>query len=108
MQHEGVNTLYIIQKGRVRIEFDVDVLKSPNVCSLKCDCVIQNDLKHSNKRLSVEKPEGSFFGEWALLDEKITQMAACAVGDVTCSVLTKEQFESVAGPLAKVSLEDHK
>lgn len=107
-QHECVSALYIIQKGKVRIEFDVDVLKSPNFCSLKCDHPIQNDVKHSDRRLLVEKPEGSYFGEWALLDEQISELAVCAVGDVICSVLTKEQFNSIAGPLAQISSEDPK
>ncbi|XP_021723591.1 protein phosphatase 2C and cyclic nucleotide-binding/kinase domain-containing protein-like [Chenopodium quinoa] len=107
-QHDCVSALYIIQKGRVRIEFDVDVLTSPNVCSLKCDCSIQSDLKHGNRRMLVEKSEGSYFGEWALFGEQISQLAVCAVGDVVCSVLTKDQFDLVAGPLTKISLGDQK
>lgn len=107
-QDDCVSALYIIQKGRVRIEFDVDVLKSPNVCSLKCDCLIQNDMKPSSRRMLIEKSEGSYFGEWALLDEQISQLTVCAVGDVVCSVLTKDRFDSVAGPLTKIPLDDQK
>ncbi|KMT03150.1 hypothetical protein BVRB_8g197060 [Beta vulgaris subsp. vulgaris] len=107
-QHECVSALYIIQKGRVRIEFDVDVLESPNVGSLNCDFLVQNDVKQSNRRLLVEKPEGSYFGEWALLDDQISPLAVSAVGDVICSALTKEQFDLVAGPLAKISLDEQK
>ncbi|KAL2929081.1 Protein phosphatase 2C and cyclic nucleotide-binding/kinase domain-containing protein [Bienertia sinuspersici] len=107
-QHEIISALYIIQKGKVRVEFDVDVLQSLNICSLKCDHLIQNEVNLSNSRLLVEKPEGSYFGEWALLGEQISQLAVCAVGDVICSVLTKERFDSVAGPLEKISLDSQK
>ncbi|XP_021859637.1 protein phosphatase 2C and cyclic nucleotide-binding/kinase domain-containing protein isoform X2 [Spinacia oleracea] len=107
-QHDCVSALYIIQKGRVRIEFDVDALLSPNVGSLKCDYLIENNEEHGNRGVLVEKSEGSYFGEWALFGEKISQLAVCAVGDVVCSVLTKDRFDIVAGPLTKISLEDQK
>lgn len=105
-QDECLTALYIIQKGRVRIEFELDALESPNICSLKPDVQIRNDVMYSNRRLLVEKFEGSYFGEWALLGEKISQLTAFAVGDVICSVLTKEQFDTVVGPLTKISQDD--
>ncbi|GMH23817.1 hypothetical protein Nepgr_025660 [Nepenthes gracilis] len=107
-QNECVSALYIIQSGRVRIDFDEDVLKNPNVCSLTSYNQNQNDVMQINRRLSVEKSEGSYFGEWALLGEQTDQMSAVAVGEVVCSVLVKEQFDRVVGPLTKISRDDQK
>lgn len=104
---ECLSALYIIQKGRIRIEFDGDLLENPNICSLKFEGQFPNDVMQSGKRLLLGKPEGSYFGEWALLGEEINQLRAFAVGDVTCSVLTKERFDSVVGPLTKISENDH-
>lgn len=107
MQNE-VRALYIIQKGQIKITFDADLLRSPNACSLKPDNQNENDDLQSRKELSLEKHEGSYFGEWALLGENIGFLSAVAVGDVVCSLLTKEKFESVIGPLKKLSQEDQK
>ena len=100
--------LYIIQKGQVKITFDADLLRSPNACSLKPDNQSEDGDLQSKKEMTVEKPEGSYFGEWALLGEHIGSLSAVAMSDVVCAVLTKEKFESVIGPLQKLSLEDHK
>nr|KJB64985.1 hypothetical protein B456_010G074600 [Gossypium raimondii] len=77
-RNECLSALYIIQKGQI------------------------------GKELSVEKTEGSYFGEWTLLGEQIGSLSAIAVGDVTCALLTKEKFDSVVGPLTKLSQDDHK
>lgn len=108
LQNEGLSALYIIQKGQVRISFDVDLLSSPNVCSLRSDNPKEDDNLQLSKELSVEKTEGSYFGEWTLLGEQMGSLNAVAVGDVTCAVLTKEKFDSVVGPLTKLSQEDQK
>lgn len=105
LQNE-VLALYIIQKGQVKITFDSDLLMSSNAYSLKPD--IQNEDVESRRELSIEKPEGSYFGEWALLGEHIGSLSAVAVGDVVCALLTKDKFESVIGSLQKISQEDHK
>ncbi|RZB92822.1 Protein phosphatase 2C and cyclic nucleotide-binding/kinase domain-containing protein isoform F [Glycine soja] len=102
-----VLALYIIQKGRVKITLDSDLLSCPNAYSLKPDIQSEDDVQ-SGKELSIEKPEGSYFGEWALLGENIGSLSAVAVGDVVCALLTKEKFESVIGSLQKISQEDHK
>ncbi|KAL9242331.1 hypothetical protein vseg_016343 [Gypsophila vaccaria] len=107
-KHECLHALYIIQKGRVVIEFDADVFENPNIYNLKSDSQIQDDDIQSNKRLTVEKLEGSYFGEWAVLGEQVNQMTIHAVGDVICSVLTKEQFDSVVGPLTRISQDSQK
>lgn len=107
-QDDSLSGLYIIQKGRVRVEFDVDVLENPNIYSLKSEGQSPSDEMQSSGRLLVEKPEGSYFGEWALLGEQVDQLSAFSIGDVTCSVLTKEKFDSVVGPLTKISQDDQK
>ncbi|CAJ1951699.1 unnamed protein product [Sphenostylis stenocarpa] len=99
--------LYIIQKGRVKITFDSDLLMSPNAYSLKPDTQNEDDVQN-RREISIEKPEGSYFGEWALYGEHIGSISAVAVGDVVCALLTKDKFESVIGSLQKISQEDHK
>lgn len=107
-KNEDLFALYIIQKGQVRITFDADLIRSQNVCSLMSDNQKQDNDTQSNEELSVEKTEGSYFGEWALLGEHIGSLSAIAVGDVVCAVLTKEKFDLVVGPLAKLSHDDQK
>ncbi|KAA3457816.1 protein phosphatase 2C [Gossypium australe] len=107
-KNEGLSALHIIQKGQVRITFDRDLLSSPNVCSLKSDNLNEDDDQQTGKELSVEKTEGSYFGEWTLLGEQMDSLSAVAVGDVMCAVLTKEKFDSVVGPLTKLSQDDQK
>ncbi|KAM1727229.1 hypothetical protein ACFX12_017898 [Malus domestica] len=107
-ESERLVGLYIIQKGKVRITFDANSVSSPVVRSLKSDYQKEDDHPQSSKELSVEKTEGSCFGEWALLGEHIDLFTAVAVGDVTCAVLTKENFDSVVGPLTKLSQDDRK
>ncbi|POO00864.1 cGMP-dependent kinase [Trema orientale] len=107
LQNEGLSALYIIQKGRVRITFDADLV-SPNISSLKSENQKEGDNPQGSKELSVEKTEGSYFGEWTLLGEYNDSISAVAVGDVICAVLTKENFESVVGPLRKLSQDDQK
>ncbi|KAK3024928.1 hypothetical protein RJ639_043243, partial [Escallonia herrerae] len=98
--------LYIIQKGQVRITFDTKSITSQNASSLVSENSKQD--VESDKELVVEKTEGSYFGEWTLLGERIESLSCAAVGDVMCAVLTKEKFDSVVGPLAKLSQDDSK
>ncbi|KAH1057087.1 hypothetical protein J1N35_035152 [Gossypium stocksii] len=107
-RNECLSALYIILKGQVRITFDMDLLNCPSVCSLKSDNPKEDNDQQIGKELSVEKTEGSYFGEWTLLGEQIGSLSAIAVGDVTCALLTKEKFDSVVGPLTKLSQDDHK
>ncbi|KAK9947785.1 hypothetical protein M0R45_003390 [Rubus argutus] len=78
-ENEGLLALYIIQKGKVRITFDSNSVSNPVVCSLMSD-----DQKQGDNPQSV------------------------AVGDVICAVLTKEKFDSVIGPLTKLTQDDQK
>lgn len=97
--------MYIIQKGAVKISFEKDSVKFINASSLMSE-IPEDDLAQSDKVLSVEKSEGSYFGEWTLLGEHIELHSITAVGEVVCAVLTQEKFELVAGPLAKLSQDD--
>lgn len=97
--------LYIIQKGVVKILFDVDLVKNRNATSLMSENQEVGDLQN-RKAISMEKFEGSYFGEWMLLGECIASIRVTAVSDVVCSVLTREKFDSVVGPLTKVSQDD--
>ncbi|XP_060213947.1 protein phosphatase 2C and cyclic nucleotide-binding/kinase domain-containing protein isoform X1 [Lycium barbarum] len=99
--------LYIIQKGVVKITFDMDLVKFENASSLMCENLKQDDIQNK-KGVTVEKSEGSYFGEWTLLGEHIASLSVIAVGDVVCAILTKEKFDSVVGPLAKLSQDDLK
>ncbi|KAL2500887.1 Protein phosphatase 2C and cyclic nucleotide-binding/kinase domain-containing protein [Forsythia ovata] len=104
---EDLLGVYIIQKGVVKITCDVDSAKSVNASSIIPPFDNHYD-DITNKSLSVEKTEGSYFGEWKLLGEDISLFRVVAVGDVVCSVLTREKFDAVVGPLAKFSQDDHK
>ncbi|KAM7509556.1 hypothetical protein LguiA_020009 [Lonicera macranthoides] len=105
---DGLAGLYVIQKGQVRITFDSESIRSRNASSLVSEYQNQDDYLQNDKDLSLEKSEGSYFGEWTLLSEHIDSLSATAVGDVVCAVLTKEKFDSVVGPLAKLSQDDYK
>ncbi|KAI3801950.1 hypothetical protein L1987_30069 [Smallanthus sonchifolius] len=91
--------LYMIQKGKVRISFD-SYISSENASSLMSD--FQKLDEDSGAGSSMEKNEGSYFGEWTLLGERIDSLNVVALGNVVCAVLTKEKFESVIGPLPKI------
>ncbi|KAL3532502.1 hypothetical protein ACH5RR_006023 [Cinchona calisaya] len=106
-KNDDLMGLYIIQKGVVKILFDIDSVQSGNATSLMSENQKDDNLRN-NKVLSVEKSEGSYFGEWMLLGEHIASLRVTAVGDVICAVLTKEKFDSVVGPLAKLSQDDPK
>ncbi|OVA20281.1 Cyclic nucleotide-binding domain [Macleaya cordata] len=106
--NECLSALYIIKKGQVKITYAKDLIKSSNFASLLSDTTKQEDDTPSDKELLVEKTEGSYFGEWALLGEEISSLSAIAVGDVICAVVTKEKFDSAIGPLTKLSQDDRK
>ncbi|KAM7277131.1 hypothetical protein ACFE04_018997 [Oxalis oulophora] len=102
-KNEVFSALYIIQRGLVKITFDAKLLDNPNVCSLHSDDLIGDDDNSQNsKMLTVEKIEGSYFGEWVLLGEQLGSLSAVAVGNVVCAILTKDKFESIVGPLPKL------
>lgn len=108
MQTEGLCALHIIQKGQVRITFDAELMSNSNVYSFNYASQNEDNAAQSGNEISVTKKEGSYFGEWALLGEHIGFLRAVAEGDVVCAILTKEKFESVVGPLPKLSQDDQK
>ena len=108
LQDEGLLGLHIIQKGQVKISFDADLLSFPNIGSLKSEDQKEDDYQHCGCKLSLEKKEGSYFCEWELLGEHFDSVSAVAIGECVCSVLTKEKFDSVIGPLARLSKGEEK
>ncbi|PIA64807.1 hypothetical protein AQUCO_00100346v1 [Aquilegia coerulea] len=107
-RNEPLSALYIIQKGQVRICYDMDLISNPNIDSLLPETSKQENHTQRKKEVVVEKTEGSYFGEWALLGEQVGSLSAVAVGDVVCVLVTKENFDSAVGPIAKISLGNHK
>ncbi|KAL5976834.1 hypothetical protein ACLOJK_021168 [Asimina triloba] len=107
-KNEHLSALYIIQKGRVRLAYNLDLIGSSNICSILPENLEQQDPSQNSNECSVEKTEGSYFGEWTIYGERIDSLSAVAVGDVVCLVLTKEKFDSAVGPIAKLPQDDHK
>ncbi|GAA0174693.1 non-receptor serine/threonine protein kinase [Lithospermum erythrorhizon] len=107
-KNEQLIGLYIIQKGSVRIVFDKDSMRNVYASSFLSENQNQIADMQDDNELSVEKTEGYFFGEWTLFDETVSSMKITAMDDVMCSILTKENFESVVGPLSKLLQEDYK
>lgn len=89
----------------MRITFGAELLESQNVSSLASEITKEHD---TETEVSIEKEEGSYFGEWALLGELKDSLSAVAVGEVVCVVLTKEKFESAVGPLTNLADDTHK
>ncbi|KAG1335056.1 protein phosphatase 2C and cyclic nucleotide-binding/kinase domain-containing protein [Cocos nucifera] len=102
-----LSSLYIIQKGRVRLTYKPEAM-SPNICTFLSAHLSQGIHNQEQDEHVVEMTEGSYFGEWTLLGEHISLFRAVSVGDVVCAVITKEKFDSVIGPLSRFSQEDHK
>ncbi|ESQ50371.1 hypothetical protein EUTSA_v10001889mg [Eutrema salsugineum] len=105
---EKLQGLYVIQKGLVKITFGTELLESQNASSLKTDITKEYENLETGTEVSIEKQEGSYFGEWALLGELKDSLKAVAVGEVVCVILTKENFDSAVGPLTNLSDDGHK
>ncbi|KAL1195600.1 Protein phosphatase 2C and cyclic nucleotide-binding/kinase domain-containing protein [Cardamine amara subsp. amara] len=105
---EKLQGLYVIQKGLVKISFGTEVLESQNVSSLKTAITKEYENLEIGTEVSIEKQEGSYFGEWALLGELKDSLSVVAVGEVVCVVLTKENFDSAVGPLTNLPADSHK
>ncbi|GAB2236930.1 hypothetical protein Droror1_Dr00026812 [Drosera rotundifolia] len=86
--------LHIIRSGHVRINFRDGILRNPKVQSLVSYDEDKNDALQ-NEGPSIEKSNGSYFGERALLGVEINQLNAVAVGNVVCSILLKERMSSL-------------
>lgn len=91
----------------MKITCNMDSVDTASASSL-IPAVEKQDDTISRKSFTVEKTEGSYFGEWTLLGERMSPLNIVAVGDIICSILTKDKFDSVVGPLAKLSQDDHK
>lgn len=104
---ETLSALYIIQKGHVRLMYNPDQLNEEN-CSL-----LRNHLELGNQRendgeIIIDLSEGSHFGEWVLLGEAISYLTIISIGEVVCSILSKENFDLTVGPVSKPLPEDRK
>lgn len=106
---DDLSGLYMVQKGQVRITFD-SYISSQNASSLMSDIQKDddNDGMNNGTELSMQKSEGSYFGEWTLFGECIDSLRVVALGNVVCAVLTKEKFESVVGPLPKFLQDEYR
>lgn len=106
-KNEDLQGLYIVQKGQVIINFELEAVRDRNATSLLSESLNQENTAVSSKESTVKKTEGSYFGEWTLVGEGIESLSATAEGNVTCAVLTKEKFESIVGPLVKLPQDDY-
>ncbi|KAL6629488.1 hypothetical protein ACP70R_029253 [Stipagrostis hirtigluma subsp. patula] len=105
-KNDDTSSLYIIQRGRVRLILDADQMNS-DALDLISTQTKQVQRSPENGNYVVEIDEGGHFGEWALIGETLS-FTAIAVGDVTCSTIAKEKFDSIIGPLPKLSQADPK
>jgi hypothetical protein len=64
--------------------------------------------QEKNGEILVSIPEGGHFGEWALLGDDIDSLTAVSIGNVLCSVIDKEIFDEIAGPILRFQQEDVK
>ncbi|CAN6251208.1 unnamed protein product [Urochloa humidicola] len=101
---DDVSALYVIQRGRVRLILPADQMNS-DTWDLISAQTKQAQSSQENGNYVVDIDEGGHFGEWTLIGETIT-FTAIAVGDVTCSSIAKEKFDTIVGPLPKVSQAD--
>jgi CRP-like cAMP-binding protein len=103
-QNDSISSLYIIQRGRVRLIMATNQMNTDAWDLIRTK---KKQVKRSqeNGNYVVEIDEGGHFGEWALIGETIF-FTAISVGDVTCSTISKENFDSIAGPLPKLSTSD--
>lgn len=108
MQNDFLSSLYIVRKGQVSLRYNPGVM-SPDACG-----ILDSNLKrwdHSqekNGEILVSIPDGGHFGEWALLGDSVDSLTAVSIGSVVCSVIDKEIFDEIAGPISRFQQEDIK
>ena len=99
-QDDDISSLYIIQRGHVRLTVADDKLNSYSWDLLGAHTK-QVQQSQENGNYVVEIDEGGHFGEWALIGESI-KFTAISVGDVVCSTIAKEKFDLIVGSLPKL------
>uniref|UniRef100_J3LBS7 protein-serine/threonine phosphatase n=1 Tax=Oryza brachyantha TaxID=4533 RepID=J3LBS7_ORYBR len=105
-KNHDASSLYIIQRGHVKLKLGADQVNSDAWDLLSSQTkVVQSSQEDGNYVFEID--EGGHFGEWALFGETIA-FTATSVGDVTCSTIGKEKFDSIVGTLPKVSQSDAK
>ncbi|TVU32563.1 hypothetical protein EJB05_24296, partial [Eragrostis curvula] len=102
--NDDVASLYIIQRGRVRLILAADQMNSYSWDLIRAQ-TNQVQRTQDDGDYVVQLDEGGHFGEWSLIGETIA-FTAISVGDVTCSTIAKEKFDSIVGPLPKLSTSD--
>lgn len=105
-KNECLSSLYIIKKGQVKLTYSGD-LTSPYTPFLSTLLDNGDHIEDKNEYV-VEMTEGTHFGEWALVGECINFLTAVSVGEVLCTVITKEKFDAAVGPLSKPQQDDCK
>lgn len=70
LQNDNPSGLYIIQKGRVRLTYNPNVV-SPVICNILPAQHAEGDDSEETEEHVVEIEEGSHFGEWALIGQSI-------------------------------------
>ncbi|KAL5208603.1 hypothetical protein ABZP36_033038 [Zizania latifolia] len=105
-KNDDETSLYIIQRGRVKLKLAADKINSDAWDLLSSQTKLVQPRQEDGNYL-FEINEGGHFGEWALFGETIA-FTAISVGDVTCSTIGKEKFDSIVGPLPKVSQTESK
>lgn len=106
-QNESLSSLYIILKGQVRLTCSSEILRYPNMRSFSPGGLEYTNHSTSQEEHELDLPEGSYFGDWALLGQQISSLKAVARGSVVCVVITKDKFDSAVGSLSKLQLDDH-
>ncbi|CAM0945848.1 unnamed protein product [Alopecurus aequalis] len=103
---DDISSLYIVQRGHVRLTVADDKLNSDSWDLLSAHTK-QVQQSQENGNYVVEIDEGGHFGEWALVGESI-KFTAMSVGDVICSTIAKEKFDLIVGSLPKLPQADSK
>lgn len=86
---DELSSLYVVYNGEVQLIYHEDGTS-------------RTDTKESSRVVKA----GSCFGEWVLLGESSPLVAATALSDVECWVITKAKFEALIGSLQEIIQDD--
>uniref|UniRef100_A0A0C9RNT7 protein-serine/threonine phosphatase n=1 Tax=Wollemia nobilis TaxID=56998 RepID=A0A0C9RNT7_9CONI len=109
-EYESLSAFYIVQQGEVKLTYHSQLDKGSTTWKIVSNGNGWEDLNKHQKGLT--KRQGDYFGEQTLLGEQISSITAAAVGNVVCSMITKEKFDLVVGSLQRniqddMQLRDH-
>ncbi|KAF3333162.1 protein phosphatase 2C and cyclic nucleotide-binding/kinase domain-containing protein isoform X1 [Carex littledalei] len=107
-KNDFLSSLYIVRKGQVSLRYNPGLM-SPDACGiLDSNLKRWNHSQEKNGEILVSIPEGGHFGEWALLGDCVNSLTAVSIGSVVCSVINKEIFDEIAGPVSSFQQEEIK